>query len=510
MVATEESLRLRTTLILLIVAGAIAAYAYFVERPARQRESEEQTLLTFDRDAVVELTLTYPGREIRLTKGPDAHWRITAPIEVDADQSAVNNLVGAIAGAELTRTISEPSEDVSSYGLDKPVVTIRLRLGDGTATPALMVGKQTPIGFKAYVQKEGDKNVYLTTGSFHSGVKREVKDLRDKTVMEFADDEVGTITLAREAKGAVVLHKNDGIWRITDPAEHAADAGEVRTFLSSLRGLRAQDFIDDPQDDLAMYGLAAPRLRVTLSIGKEGTPKSVLLGTEAPGTPKRIYAKRGERDTIYLLGDSVFKNLDKDATDFRDRTVLAFERDAPVEITITGKARDPVRLERVPGGPWALKGIDETPKQPEIDRFVDDLRQTKPAVIVSEDVTDFPRYGLDDPDLSISVLAENGHNIGTLLATRHREGEDAEDEFYFAREGMPTIFKGSRYMLTNLDKKPSDFLEAAKEGLDDSAAEEELDDFAADEDLHYPAAEEDLDDFATDEDLDNSAAEKSE
>jgi len=507
-VATEESLRLRTTLILLVVAGAIAAYAYFVERPARQRESEEQTLLTFDRDAVVELTLTYPEREIRLTKGPDAHWRIAAPIEVDADQSVVNNLVGAIAGAALTRTISEPSEDVSAYGLDKPVVTISLRLGDGTATPALIVGKQTPIGFKAYVQKEGDPNVYLTTGSFHSGVKREVKDLRDKTVIEFTDDQVQTITLAGDARGAVVLRKTDGIWRITDPAEYAADAGEVRTFLSSLRGLRAQDFIEEPPDDLTMYGLAAPRLRVTLSIGEEGTPKSVLLGAEAPGTPKRIYAKRGERDTIYLLGDWVFKNLDKDTTGFRDRTVLAFERDAPVEITITGRDRDPVRLERVPGGPWALKGINETPRQPKIDRFVDDLRQTKPADIVSEDVTDFPRYGLDDPDLSISVVAENGHLIGTLLATRHR-GEDAEDEFYFAREGMPTIFKGSRYMLTNLDKKPSDFLEPAEEDSDNSAAEEGLEDSEAEEDLDDTVDEEDLGDPAGEEHLNDLAGEKS-
>ena len=462
MVATEEPLRFRTALIFLILAIGLGAYAYFVERPARERESGKGTLLTLDSEAVEEIALAYPGNEIRLTKGPDTHWRIAAPIEADADQFVVKNLVDAISKAELTRTIEEPSQDAALYGLDVPTVTIRLRLADGTKPPALLVGKQTPIGFKAYVQKEGDPNVYLTTGSFHSGVKKEVKDLRNKTVVDFVDNEVETITLARKGAGPLVLRKTGDAWRITDPSEHAADDAEVRSFFSSLRGLRAQDFIDAQSDALGKYGLDDPRLRVTLSIGKDGAQKSVLLGSEAPGPQKHIYAKRAESATIYLVGDWVFKSLDKDANAFRDRTVLGFERDEATQITVTPKDGDPFTLERAQSGLWAVKGSDKKPDEKAINRFVEDLAQTKPAEIVSEDAADFFRYGLHDPDLRISVVGKNGEAIGTLLATRHAEGGADEDTSYFAREGAPTILAGRGYMFTRLDKRPSDLLEAAE------------------------------------------------
>jgi len=460
-VATEESLRFRTTVILVLLAAAIGAYAYLVERPARQREAAKQTLLTLDSDDVEGVTLAYPDRQIRLAKNEDGRWQIRAPLQMQADQSAVTNLVNAITGAEMARTIEKPSRDLSLYGLDEPTVTIRLHLKDGTDSPTLIVGKETPIGFKAYVQKEGDPNVYLTTGAFHSGVRREVRDLRDKTIMAFTDDEVESITLKREAARTVVLRRDpQGIWSITDPRDYAADTGEVRSFLSSLRGLRAQDFLDDPADDLARYGLDAPRLLVTLSSGDQSASKSLLLGSEAPGTPKRIYAKRGDGDTIYLLGDWVIQTLDYDLDKFRDRTVLPFDPERATQIRITRKQGESLTLERLPGGPWTLAGTEAAPKESAIKRFVDDLRQTKPTEIVSEDVTDFPRYGLHDPDLRISVVAEDGNPIGTLLAARHREAEDAAEEFYFAREDMPTIFKGHRYMFTNLDKAPRDLLEA--------------------------------------------------
>jgi hypothetical protein len=460
-VAAEEPLRFRSVFTLLLLAIGLGTYAYFVERPARERESKKQTLLSLDADAVAAITLTYPDREIRLAKDPDAHWRIAAPLEADADQVAVKNLVNAIAEAELKGTIEEPPDDLALYGLDEPIVTIRLQLKDGAEVPTLVVGKETPIGYKAYARKEGDPNVYLTTGAFHSGVKKEVKDVRDKTILDFTDADVGRIILARDGTDTVALQKHEDLWKITKPVEYAADAGEVRSFLSSLRGLRAQDFIDDPDDDLSTYGLAAPRLRVTLSVGEDGVQKSVLLGSEAPGTPKRIYAKRGERGTVYLVGDWTLQNLERDVGKFRDRTVLPFEREAVSQITITPKDGDLLTLERDEAGTWTLKGTTGTPKATAIERFLDDLRQTKPAEIVSDDVADFPRYGLDDPILRISVVGKDDTPIGALLAARLTD-DDGKETFYFAREGMPTIFEGRQYMLTRLDKRASDLVESAQ------------------------------------------------
>lgn len=467
MVAPEEPLRPATTLALLLVAAGLGAYAYYVERPAREREAATKTLLDFDKDAVEEITLAYPDREIRASKSPDGQWRMTAPVEAAADQTAITNLLGAIADAEQTKTIEDPGEDLAVYGLDAPAVTVRLRLRDGEV-PALKIGKQTPIGMKAYAQKDGDPNLYLTTGAFHTGVKKEPKDLRDKTIVSFSDDQVRAIEISRPGSPTIALARAGdeppGTWALTAPRAADADAAEVRSFLSSVRGLRAQDFIDTPEADLSSYRLDEPQLEITLTVDKDGTTKRVLIGGEAPGEPKGLYAKRGETETIYTVGAWTLTNLSKDASTFRDRTVLAFAPESASRITVTTRGAEPVVLERS-GGNWALAGAAASNAEA-IERFVDDLRQTKATAVVADDVTDLAPYGLDDPDLHVLVVGEDGQPLGALRASRRAAGEEkpgdtdepAEEKYYFTREGSMTVLEGRQYLLTRLEKSRADFM----------------------------------------------------
>jgi hypothetical protein len=471
-VAPEEPVSVRATLLLLAIALGLGAYAYFVERPAQEQKAAKKTLLDIDRDTVAGLTLAYGDREIVLRKGSDGTWRVVAPIDAPADRHVVDNLISAIADAEVSRTIDDPGEDLSPYGLDKPEVTVRLELtGGAAAPPALLVGKQTPIGFKAYARKEGDKALYLTTGAFHSGVKKEVKDVRDKTIVEFEDKDVRSLTLARRDGPRIVIRQTDGAWSVAEPAQYAADAAEVRSLLSSLRGLRAQDFIDGAtEEDLVTYGLATPALEVTLSLGEDDTRKSVRLGSEAPGTPKRIYARRGEQETVFLVGDWNLANLDKGVGKLRDKTMLSFETGDVTGVTIRRRGEPPFTLARGEDGAWTLPGQSDPVKSEEIDRFLDDVRQTKPREIVSDDPADFARYGLGDPDLQVSVMGKDGTTMGTLVAVKAAppEGENEPDatggdKYYFAREGLPTVYEGQAYQLTRLSKTASDFLEKKPE-----------------------------------------------
>jgi hypothetical protein len=478
-VAEEESVRLRTTLVLLLIAAGLGAYAYFVELPARQEAAEPQHLLDFDRDAVTTLTLAYPDHEIRLTRDGGAPWRIAAPLDVAADQTAVTHLLNAIADAELTRTIEDAGGNDAEYGFDSPTVTITIGLAEGAPPPPLLVGKQTPIGFKAYARKEGDSNVYLTTGSFHSGVKKEAKDLRDKTVIDFTDDRVETITLVKPDTEPLELRRTDGTWNITAPGTWMADAGEVGGLLSALRGLRAQEFIDDADSDDA-YGLDAPRLIVTVSLEGTEDEHSVHIGGDAPGTPEGIYARAGDARTIYKVPSWSLGNLDKDISKLRDRTVLPFDADAVGAVTIASRGTPVVTLRRAEDSTWSVDGSEAAPDEAALSRFASDLRQTKPAAIVSDDAAEFPRYGLDDPDVRITVLARDETPLGTVLAAAQPGATPgAETTYYFAREGAPTVYSGPAYLYTRLYKSLSDFVAAPPS--DDAADDAPNDPAPADE-----------------------------
>lgn len=474
--ATEEPLRTRSTFLLLLLALGLGAYVYFVERPAREREQKKATLLDVDADAVEAVTLTYPESEIRLVKDADGRWRIAAPLDLAADQTVVKNLVEAIASAELSKTIEDPGTDLAAYGLDKPTVTVHLLLKGGGELPALIVGKETPIGFKAYVQKKGDPKLYLTTGAFHTGVKKEIKDLRDKTIIDFKDDQVQLVQITGRDRPRITIEKRDGTWKLTEPAEYPADDGEIRSFLSSLRGLRAQDFVDQPDKDLAAYGLTDPKLQVALSLGGDAPRETVALGDEEDtGASKELYVKRGDGSTIYKVGSWALGNLEKDAAHFRDKTVLSFEPDDVTTIVITRRGQEPLTLERSPGGAWSIKGATTEPKPDAVARFIDDVRQTKPHEIAADGVADLTAYGLDTPDIHITVTGRDGSAIGGLLAARHagdeKEGQEAaEERYYFAREGATTVYEGRRYLFTRLEKTPDDFTDKTPT---DSAPEDE-------------------------------------
>ncbi len=70
-----------------------------------------------------------------------------------------NNLLTAVAEAQVTRTLEGVGDKLKSYGLDPPETTLKLGLKDGKALPVVKVGKGTQVGFSAYVQKDDESGV---------------------------------------------------------------------------------------------------------------------------------------------------------------------------------------------------------------------------------------------------------------------------------------------------------------------------------------------------------------
>src|SRR5215207_477137 len=149
----------RKSLLMLVVLLILGGYIYFVEVPREQKEAEGKKLVVLDKDAVAEIALTYPERAVTLKKTEAGKWRITQPVEADADESTVNNLITAVVDAEVKRTLDEVPQDLTVYGLNAPVTKMKLTLKDGKSLPLVSLGKDTPVGFSVYAQKEGEQKI---------------------------------------------------------------------------------------------------------------------------------------------------------------------------------------------------------------------------------------------------------------------------------------------------------------------------------------------------------------
>jgi hypothetical protein len=443
-------MRFRSTLVLAVVFLVLGVYLYFVEFRRAAEEGAKETLFDFEVDEVQSVTLAYPDRTITVRR-QDGKWKLTAPIEAAADDTVVDNLLNAVANCEVKKSLDDPPEDLSPFGLDTPKVTVNVVL-ESRQLPGIRVGKTSPVGFSTYIQREDEEKIYLTTSAFQSGMDKQVKDLRNKQILDFPDADVRRIVL-RRGGDSIELARADDVWRIERPGAFPADADAVRGFLSSLRSLRAKDFPSEGADDLEPFGLAPARLEIELGVGADGALTRVLFGKEAED--KSVYVKVGDRATIFTVGDWSYRDADKTTADFRDKTILPAAKGDVHEIRFEREGGEKFLLKREGDSGWKIDGgaaIDST-----VDAFLDDLLGLEGYEIVSDEPGDLAAYGLDPAARKVTLLGKDGAVIGAARFGSHSP-EPPATEHTAMREGSPTVYHVRDFQITRIDKSAGDFL----------------------------------------------------
>ncbi|GIW41194.1 MAG: hypothetical protein KatS3mg076_1771 [Candidatus Binatia bacterium] len=461
-------MRLRNTLVLLLILAGLGAYVYFVERPREQREEEKKKLLAFEPDEVTEIRLSASDRTIVLAK-EDGSWKLREPIAAPADEFAVKGLLRAVADAEVKRSLEDAGEKLADYGLEPPEIELRLRTGE-KELPVLKVGKKTPVGYSVYLQKGDDPAVLLSSGSLEGALDKKVEDLRDRTVVRFEEDKVRRVALSKP-DGEIVLVRADGKWRMERPEPRDADADVVRSFLTSLRTMRAVEFVSDDPKDLGEYGLDSPRLAVHL-LAEGDREDRVLFGRE--NDKRQVYVKREGAPTVLAVSQWVYRDLDKKPIDFRDKTVLAFSEDEARRIRVERSDGGSFELVRKDGD-WALENPGGKTIGYRIEQFVRDVRDLEGYDVAGENVTDLSAFGLEKPKLRITVLGKE-KEVGTILVGKR--SRDDKTEYTASAAGSGVVYLIRDYVFDRLDKKPEDFVEAPEEpgekaagGAEDEAAQ---------------------------------------
>ena len=366
-------------------------------------------------------------------------------------------MLTTVVDEEVTRSLTpEEPADLALYGLAQPPVVLRIALQDGTTLPKVSIGKDTPVGFSAYVQKEGDPQLHLTRQAFRLGLTKEVKELRDKTVLPFERDSVTRIAI-NTAETSIVLGKTDDGWAFENRASHAVDTTAVHTYLSTLEGLRAEDFVEQPLLDLSAFGLDPAQLTVSLHLG-EDTKRTLSVGDEKSGGPGQRYLKRDDGETLYLVRTGLLKDLSKSVTDFRDKAVVSIPEGKITQVVVTRAGGEGFTLARGEENAWEIDSKSEgTLKTATLSQFVADLRELRGFEIAADNPEDLSLYGLDKPALTLVATDEAGEKLATVFLgqTTHEETE----KHFAMLEGGETVFTLRDYVFSRFDKNPEDFWE---------------------------------------------------
>jgi hypothetical protein len=409
---------LRNTIVVIFLLLVIGGYALYL----RYQPPPDKTpkVLKIEAKDIAKIDLKSPDRDIVLERTSDNGWRIVKPLTADADREVVDSMAGEIAGLEITGTADDHPADLAPFGLAVPAVIVTVTTKDHKTLPAIMVGKQTPIGNAGFIKQTDKSAVLLVSSAFAAEVNKQLNDLRSRAIFKLKAPDANKIEIVR-GNETLELERIGGNWKFTKPRDYPADTDAVTAMLNTLDTARVVDFVSDAHPDLTKYGLAHPSLTITLYAPDNVPAETLRFGFKQPeASSNATYALSGDpkSNPAYTLTNDVFAAINKSFDDLRDKTVMHFDPAKVASVTFVG---GPVNetLQRRGADKWTVTAVGKTAaaELPVVQSLLDQLHNLKATRIVEDPMGDPSHYGMVSPTVTITALDAKGQTLGQLRAS---------------------------------------------------------------------------------------------
>ena len=251
----------------------------------------------------------------------------------------------------------------------------------------------------------------------YKGTSTEQAREKGKRIVDFESSDVTKLELVHSNQ-TFVLEKSGDRWELKKPLAVRTDASTVNSMLDELE-FADRDRTLSEQDlkgvNLADFGLATPRMRITLTTMKESV--TLLVGNETP-TKDALYMQIDGSKRVYVTGKSLFERLNVGLDSLRSRVAVEVTPSAATRLEIRSVdraielAKTAAKTNAEPR--WAIvRPLAARADQHKISELLTALNDLRIQDFVSEDPKDVHTYQLEDPEREVTVWT--GDAAKTLL-----------------------------------------------------------------------------------------------
>jgi Domain of unknown function (DUF4340) len=207
----------------------------------------------------------------------------------------------------------------------------------------------------------------------------------------------------------IEIRRHDNKWRLETPFKDQADGALVENLLSDLEtwqkeGTIPAKEIQADKSKLNEYGLNRPKLKLKL-IGPDRPPE-ILFGKDA-ALEGRMYVRFENSKETFLARQSVKKDIDKKAEEFRDKKLTDLTTAQVRRIALKTPAGE-MELEKN-GDHWNIvKPLRARADDEKVGDLVAQITAARIQQFVADDHGDLRPYGLAEPRGSITLFSQNG------------------------------------------------------------------------------------------------------
>ena len=444
--------RYGATIALAVLFAGLGAYLYYVEFPSErtklQTDSQARKILPFEERTITGLTVhgTTGGPEIVLVPDDKRRWKITAPIQTDADTREVNALLRTLLLGTVTRVVEEQAASLAPFGLEHPPLTLTIIAGDRRET--LSLGDIGPISSTLYAMRASDKQVLLTDLPPKILIARTLTSLRKKEVLPVVSDRIERLRLSNP-RTEVLLERSEEkdkkLWRIRFPIEARADQPAVRNLLIKLEDLKALAFVDaGPERNKLAARLGPPVVKITATVGGA----DLVLKLHLPGPSSgEAYAVTTPEAPLCKINPEVIRDFTKDLFALQDKRLLGMEMDQIATLSVKTRQERYVLIHQ--GEEWVLE--DQPARklnQQAADLFVARVVDLPAELRVVKDPGPLAPYGLSSPSAEFSATAKDGTTKSRLVL-----GNKISGLMYAMGSGLPGIYQSRADLLNQIPER---------------------------------------------------------
>ena len=468
---------IRTAVLILVLVG-LGLYFYFYEvkggKKREEAQEEAKKVFQLDKGDVTEFRLARADEEEIVCIKKEDTWRIEKPVEVDADQDAVDRVVREFADAKRTRTVDEEPEDIALYGLEAPPLKLAVTVKEKEGSPTLLFGNENPAKTAFYAKTEAEKTVFLVQTYVKRSLDKKLYDLRNKKVADFKKDEVQAIQLARGESKIETEKQDDDTWLLTEPLQTRGDKSEIDKVINKMNTARIKEFINENPQDLAEYGLDEPDIMLTVLIGEDRASKGLLIGRKNEDK-KGYYAKRAEQKNVFLLEESFLEPVPDTVDTWRDHRLLTVSSSDIEKMQYTAEGQKFV-LARNEDRNWELlEPVKEKADNLETNDLITNLTNIKAKQFLDDEKEEF---GLAQPQIDVNLWKKD---VDVPIAVTIGAKDEEEDVMYARNmDGTPVTIdvgdleKATKSLFDFRDKVLVSFDKRDVQTLDVRYGEDEL------------------------------------
>lgn len=272
---------------------------------------EEETTLFWSEADFNEIRLSNEGddQEITLLKDEQGNWDTAEPLAEEVNLNKIDQAVSIIFSLSGHSKEVDLSTDEVFTAEEERSITL---LNQSGIQEKLTIGKQNEEGTFYYVKLLESDEIYQVASQLIDALPSNQEDLYDRSVIEITSEQVRKMNIDNGVETYELApvspyteeeaRTNLSGWYMYDHYNniYSVKYNPMSEMIYGIKDIEWLEIIEDPDEDLATYGLADVHFKITFSSNDD--EETILIG--APATTGSYYAKLEDDDRIFTVANT--------------------------------------------------------------------------------------------------------------------------------------------------------------------------------------------------------------